>query len=77
MNQTVEHKKMMEAVTEELLSTINSIQGLLVLAQYHESRTEVNTYLGFISTCIMKVEEMVNRNQCIKTPVETCNCHSK
>jgi hypothetical protein len=77
MNQTVENKKMMDALSNELLNTINSIQGLLVLAQYHESRTEVNTYLGFISTCILKVEEMINRNQNINTQEDTCNCHSK
>lgn len=77
MNQLIENKKMIETVTEELLNTINSIQGLLVLAQYHESRTEVNTYLGLISTCVLKVEEMVNRNISIKISTETTNCHLK
>lgn len=77
MNQVIENKKVIEALNEELLSTINSIQGLLVLAQYHESRTEVNTYLGLISICIMKVEEMVNRNEGIVVQVECSNPPSK
>jgi hypothetical protein len=57
--------------SDELLTTIDSIQGLLVLAQYHQNRSEMDTYLVLISTCILKVEEIVRNAS--QSSVQPCN----
>jgi hypothetical protein len=61
-----------QILSEELLITIDSIQGLLTLAQYHQTRTEMNTYLGLISICILRVEEIVRKtNETVRTTNES------
>ena len=58
--------KMMEGLTDELMSTVHTIHGLLALAQYYQNRTEMNTYLALISACILKVEKSVEKTQGIQ-----------
>jgi hypothetical protein len=44
---------------DEILLITNSIQSLLTIAQYYQSREEMTEYLALIATCVFKVEELV------------------
>jgi hypothetical protein len=66
-----EQKQVLQSYSDDMLHSISTIQGLLTIAQYYQNRTEMNSYLALISTCVMRVEEIIRKAKADIT--DTCN----
>lgn len=47
--------------TEETLSMLTSVQGLLLLTERYYTHPDIKDYLGIISTCLCRVEQNIRK----------------
>ncbi len=52
--------KFIENTSEEVLTVLTSIKGLLLLSEHYANPPETRSYLIMISTCIAKLEEIIH-----------------
>ncbi len=50
---------LVESSSEEMLSILTSMKGLLILSEHYANPPETNSYLTMLSTCINKLESSI------------------
>lgn len=54
-----ELNELIEATSEEMLSVLSSMKGLLILSEHYANPQETNDYLTMFSTCVTKLEGII------------------
>jgi hypothetical protein len=52
-----------DIASNEILSVLTSIKGLLILSEHYADPSELESYFGMMSTCVEKVEGIVQATQ--------------
>jgi hypothetical protein len=59
MNNSIEQSKMFRQYTEETLSMLTSVQGLILLTERYYTHPDIRDYLNIITTCLCRVEQNI------------------
>lgn len=54
-----ELKELIETTSEEVLSILTSMKGILILSEHYANPPETNGYLAMLSTCVTKLETII------------------
>jgi len=54
-----ELSELMETTSEQVLSILTSMKGLLILSEHYANPPETNGYLTMLSTCVTKLEGII------------------
>ena len=54
-----ELSEMIETTSEEALSVLTSMKGLLILSEHYANPPETNDYLTMLLTCVTKLEGII------------------
>lgn len=54
-----ELNELIETTSEEVLSVLTSMKGLLILSEHYATPPETNSYLIMLLKCVTKLEEII------------------
>lgn len=61
MNNSAKQSNMFRQCTEETLSMLTSVQGLILLTERYYTHPDIKDYLNIISTCLCRVEQNIKK----------------